>query len=315
MNHELQNSKTLIVIAGPTASGKTAAAIQLAGHYQTEIVSADSRQFYSEMSIGTAKPTEEELAVAKHHFINSLSVAESYTAGDFEKDSLGLLNNLFKTHDKVILVGGSGLFIKAVCEGFDEFPATKPGMRERLNRELEEKGISYFQERLKAVDPAYFKQVDPNNPQRLIRALEIFESTGKPFSSFRQSSTNQRPFNIIKFGLTLERKLLYDRINRRVDDMVAQGLVEEAQSLLPSRHLNALNTVGYSELYDYFDGKTDLPTAISLIKQNTRRFAKRQMTWFGRDKDIIWLETGREDLAEEMIRLISDFEFGISELF
>ncbi len=307
--------KTLIVIAGPTASGKTAAAIQLATHYQTEIVSADSRQFYCEMSIGTAKPTEDELAAAKHHFINSLSVAENYTAGDFEKDSLSLLNNLFKARDKVILVGGSGLFIKAVCEGFDEFPDTKPVVRERLNRELEEKGIAYLQEKLKAADPVYYEQVDRDNPQRVIRALEVFESTGQPFSAFRRSSVNQRPFNIIKFGLKLERKHLYERINRRVDDMVAQGLVEEVQSLLPYRHLNALNTVGYSELHDYFDGKTDLPTAISLIKQNTRRFAKRQMTWFGKDKDIIWLDAGRKDLAEEMVRLISDFECRISELF
>ena len=274
MNHE-QHTKTLVVIAGPTASGKTAAAIELAKHFKTIIVSADSRQFYREMAIGTAKPNDEELAAVKHYFINSLSIAETFTAGDYEKQSLDLLNNLFQIHDVVILVGGSGLFIKAVCDGFDEFPDAAPGARDKFNKALEEQGIGYLQEKLKIADPDYYETVDLNNPQRVIRALEIFESTGKPFSSFRKSIINNRPFKIIKFGLSLPREILYQRINHRVDDMVKQGLVEEVRSLLPYRHFNALNTVGYSELFDYFDGKTDLETALALIKQNTRRFAKR----------------------------------------
>jgi len=284
MNHEL------IVIAGPTASGKTAVAIELAKHYKTVVVSADSRQFYREMSIGTAKPTDEELAEVKHYFINSLSITEKFTAGDFEKQCLELLNSLFATHEVVILAGGSGLFIKAVCEGFDEFPETKPDLRERLNQELKEQGIACLQERLKIADPDYYEDIDINNPQRIIRALEVFETTGKPFSSYRKSKANERHFRITKFGLKLERKALYERINQRVDNMLKQGLIEEVRSLLPYRHLNALNTVGYSELFDYFDGKTDLPTAIELIKQNTRRFAKRQMTWFNKDGNIKWYE-------------------------
>ena len=296
MNHQL------IVIAGPTASGKTAAAIELAKNYNTVVVSADSRQFYREMSIGTAKPTAEELGVVKHYFVGSLSITKTYSAGDYEKECLELLNKLFKIHNVVILVGGSGLYIKAVCEGFDKFPDTKPGIRETLNKEFEEKGIGYLQEKLKIADPEYYSQVDLNNPQRLIRALEVFESTGKPFSSYRKTSANNRPFRIIKLGINVPREILYQRINQRVDDMVKQGLVEEVRPLLPYRHLNALNTVGYSELFDYFDGKTSLETAIELIKQNTRRFAKRQMTWFGKDNEINWLAPDK----------ISDFGHSIS---
>ena len=299
MNHEL------LVITGPTASGKTAAAIELAKHHKTVIVSADSRQFYREMSIGTAKPTDEELAAVKHYFINSHSITESFTAGDYEKECLGLLNDLFKIHEVVVLVGGSGLFIKAVCEGFDTFPDANPAAREKLNKEFNEKGISYLQEKLKIADPEYYEQVDLNNPQRVIRALEVFETSGKPFSSYRKSNLNKRPFRVIKLGLNLPRAALYNRINRRVDDMIKQGLVEEVKSLLPYRHLNALNTVGYSELFDYFDGKTDLPAAIGLIKQNTRRFAKRQLTWFGKDKEIIWVDADKKDLIENMPLLIN----------
>jgi tRNA dimethylallyltransferase len=304
MNYELP-TKTLVVIAGPTASGKTAAAIELARHFKTVIVSADSRQFYREMSTGTAKPSEEELAAVKHYFINSHSITETFTAGDYEKQCLYLLNDLFQTHDIVILVGGSGLFIKAVCEGFDEFPDPKPGLRDKLNTEFVEKGIGYLQEKLKMVDPEYHNQVDLNNPQRIIRALEVFETTGKPYSSYRISVTNKRPFKVVKFGLNLSRETLYQRINQRVDDMVLQGLVDEVKSLLPYRHLNALNTVGYSELFDYFDGKTGLTAAIELIKQNTRRFAKRQLTWFGKDKEILWLSADNGNLCDEMIRLIN----------
>jgi tRNA dimethylallyltransferase len=288
MNHE--SSKTLIVIAGPTAIGKTAAAIQLAQHFKTAIISADSRQFYREMSIGTAKPTPEELATAKHYFINSHSITESFTVADFEKQGLELLEEIFKTNDVVILAGGSGLYIKAICEGFDNIPSVEPGTREKLNQAFDEHGITYLQEKLKIADPVYYTQVDIHNPQRLIRALEVFESTGKPFSAYRLSHTNQRSFDIIKIGLDLPRDILYQRINLRVDNMIKQGLVDEVKSLLPYRHLNALNTVGYSELFDYFDGKINLDTAIDRIKQNTRRFAKRQLTWFRRDPGIHWLE-------------------------
>ncbi|WP_428329114.1 tRNA (adenosine(37)-N6)-dimethylallyltransferase MiaA [Mucilaginibacter sp.] len=294
-------NKTLIVIAGPTAAGKTAAAIELARQYQTVIVSADSRQFYREMAIGTAKPNDEELAAVPHYFINSLSITETYTAGDYEKECLLLLDDLFKKHDKVILVGGSGLFIKAVCEGFDTFPDPEPGIREKLNKELEENGLTRLQEKLKIADPTYYNQADINNPQRVIRALEIFESSGKPYSSFRKADLNERPFHIIKLGLNMQRELLYQRINQRVDIMVDQGLVEEVRSLLPHRHLNALHTVGYTEIFDYFDGKTGLATAIELIKQNTRRFAKRQITWFGKDKEIQWFNAASQTLATDML--------------
>ncbi|GAC1304710.1 MAG: tRNA (adenosine(37)-N6)-dimethylallyltransferase MiaA [Mucilaginibacter sp.] len=295
------NNKTLVVIAGPTASGKTAAAIELAKKYNTVIISADSRQFYREMSIGTAKPTEEELAAVKHYFINSLSITETFTAGNFEKQALTLLDELFKIHDVVLLVGGSGLFIKAVCEGFDEVPSADAGIRDKLNLEFKEKGIVTLQERLKLADPEYYAGMDTDNPQRVIRALEVFESTGKPISSYRKASANKRPFRIVKFGLSLPREKLYQRVNRRVDEMVKQGLVEEVRSLLPYRDLNALNTVGYSELFDYFDGKTDLDKAIELIKQNTRRFAKRQMTWFSKDKDIKWVPADKGNLQEDML--------------
>ena len=297
--------KTLIVIAGPTAVGKTAAAIQLAKHYKTVIVSADSRQFYREMSIGTAKPTEEELAAVKHYFINSHSITDTFTVGDYEKQCLELLDDLFKVHDKVILVGGSGLFIKAVCEGFDEFPDIEPDLRERLNKEFEENGIIFLQEKLKIADPHYYEQVDLNNPQRMIRALQIFESTGKPFSSYRKSALNKRPFKAIKLGLNLSREVLYNRINQRVDLMLQQGLIDEVKSLFPYRHLNALNTVGYSELFDYFDGTIEMATAIDMIKQNTRHFAKRQLTWFRKDKEILWFDADKKDLVNEMILLIN----------
>jgi tRNA dimethylallyltransferase len=297
--------KTLIVITGPTAVGKTAAAIQLARRYKTVIISADSRQFYREMSIGTAKPNADELAEATHYFVNSHSITETFTAGDFEEQSLALLNELFKIHDTIILVGGSGLFIKAICEGFDNLPSADTGIREQLNHDFEQKGITYLQERLKTADPEYYNEVDLHNPQRIIRALEVFESSGQPFSSYRKSTVNKRPFRTIKLGLNLPRDILYQRINQRVDDMVQQGLVNEVRSLLPYRHLNALNTVGYSELFDYFDGTTDLKTAIELIKQHTRHFAKRQLTWFNKDKAITWLEPN-DTRIEELVSLKMD---------
>jgi tRNA dimethylallyltransferase len=301
MDHGLSTKKTLLVIAGPTASGKTAAAIRLAQHYKTVIVSADSRQFYKEMSIGTAKPDAQELAAARHYLINSHSINEPFSVGDYEKQGLALLDELFKLHDTVILVGGSGLYIKALCEGFDDIPQADIAIREQLNLEFAEKGITPLQDELKTADPVFYEQVDLSNPQRIIRALEVHRSTGKQFSSYRKSKVNQRPFNCIKIALDLPREVLYDRINRRVDKMIDQGLVDEVKSLMPYRHLNALNTVGYSELFDYFDGNSTLDRAIELIKQNTRHFAKRQLTWFRKDKDIHWLApedvTGRGLIA------------------
>ena len=297
--------KNLIVIAGPTAIGKTAAAIKLAQHYKTVILSADSRQFYREMSIGTAKPTPQELAAAKHYFIDSISINETFTAGDYEKQCLELLDELFKTHEFVILVGGSGLFIKAITEGFDEFPDVKPGVRDLLNNELTDKGLNYLQGKLKVADPDYYSQVDLSNPQRVIRALEVYESTGQPYSSFRKAGVNKRPFNIIKLGLDLPRELLYQRINTRVDHMVAEGLIEEVRLLIPYKHLNALNTVGYSELFNYFEGETNLETAINLIKQNTRRFAKRQLTWFKKDQEIKWFRADSNEIIANMLSAIT----------
>lgn len=305
MNHSPDSAKTLIVIAGPTAVGKTAAAIKLARQLNTEIISADSRQFYREMSIGTAKPDAEELSQAKHHFIDSHSITENFTVGDFEKQALQLLDELFKTHDDVIMVGGSGLFIQAVTQGFDDLPTANPAIRERLNQLFAERGIEYLQDKLKTADAYYYQEVDLNNPQRLIRALEVFEATGKPFSSYRKAIRNRRPFETVKIALNLPREILYDRINQRVDLMVKRGLIEEVRALLPYRHLNALNTVGYSELFDYFDGKIDLDTAISLIKQNTRRFAKRQLTWFRKDKEIKWLMADDPKLIATIVQGLS----------
>jgi tRNA dimethylallyltransferase len=281
-------NKTLIIIAGPTAIGKTALAIKLAQHYKTEIISADSRQFYKEMSIGTAKPSIEELKAAKHHLIDSHSVLNQFNAGDFEKESIKIINDLFINHNEVIMVGGSGLFINAVCYGLDPLPVASEEVREKLNKQFEDNGITFLQDKLKTIDPEYFAQVDINNPQRIIRALEVYESTGKTFSSLRTNNKKQRPFNIIKIGLNSDREELYQRINLRVDEMVKNGLFEEVESLKTYQHLNALNTVGYSEIFDFLDGKCSREEAIEKIKQNTRRFAKRQLTWFNKSDDIKW---------------------------
>ena len=294
-------TKTLIVIAGPTAIGKTALAIQLANYFNTEIVSADSRQFYKEMEIGTAKPSETELAAAKHHFINSHSITDNVSVGDYEKEAIQLIEKLFKNHDQVILAGGSGLFIHAICNGFDELPSASQETRNRLNNLLKTSGIKPLQDKLKETDPVYFAEVDLNNPQRLIRALEVYETTGKAFSAYRTQSIKNRPFNIIKIGLNTERSNLYNHINERVDKMVENGLMEEVESLKPFRNLNALNTVGYSEILQYLDGKYSREEAIDKIKQNTRRFAKRQITWFNKSEDIKWFEPGQFDLIIDYI--------------
>ena len=283
-------SKTLIVIAGPTAAGKTALAIQVAKHFKTEIISADSRQFYREMSIGTAKPSKEELAAVRHHLIDSHSIKDFFSVGDFEKEVINLLKELFKSHDQVVLVGGSGLFINAVCNGFDELPVASEETRARLNQLLSEKGIEHLQEKLKKADPEYYEEVDIKNPQRLIRALEVFETSGKPFSSFRTNIPKKRNFNIIKLAISPNRERLYEQINLRVDQMLENGLLKEVEGLKEYRHLNALNTVGYSEIFEYFDGRLSEEESIDKIKQNTRRFAKRQLTWFKKSEDIHWFD-------------------------
>lgn len=283
-------AKTLIVVAGPTAIGKTSLAIQLALYYKAEIISADSRQFYREMEIGTAKPSADELKAVKHHFINSHSVNDSFSVGDYERETLILLEQLFNNHDVAFLVGGSGLFINAIVDGFDEIPSASVETRERLNKLYIQQGISFLQEKLKAIDPKFYEEVDTNNPQRLIRAIEVYETSGKPFSEYRNRLKKQRPFNIIQIGLNTDRKALYENINTRVDLMINSGLLKEVESLKSHRHLNPLNTVGYSELFKFFDGSYDFDEAIEKIKQNTRRFAKRQLTWFNKSKEIKWFK-------------------------
>lgn len=286
----MPNKKTLISIVGPTAIGKTALAIQVAQHFNTEIISADSRQFFSEMEIGTAKPSADELAAAKHHFINSHSVTELFSTGDFEVEGLKKLQEIFSRHDVAIMVGGSGLYINALINGLDEMPEIDLSIREQLNKEFEEKGISAIQNRLADVDPEYFAKVDQQNPQRMIRGLEVFLSTSRKLSSMLSATKKSRPFDIIKIGLNTDRNLLYNRINKRVDVMMENGLIEEVKSLQQYKKYNALNTVGYSEIFDFIDEKIPLSEAIASIKQNTRRFAKRQLTWFRRDEEIEWFD-------------------------
>ena len=281
-------TKTLISICGPTAVGKTAMAIEVAQWLQTEIISNDSRQFYTELKIGTAPPSETELQQVKHHFIHNRSLFEDYSVGDFEREALQKLSSLFQTHDAVVMVGGSGLYERAVTEGLDEFPEVSPEIRENLNQDFAEKGIEYLQNTLQQLDPEYFQQVDIHNYKRIIRALEICIGTGKPYSSFRKNNVEKRPFEVLKIGLKMDRAMLYDRINHRVDLMMEAGLLEEAQKWHPHKELNALQTVGYREFFDYFEGKISLDFAIEEVKKNSRRFAKRQMTWFRKDATIQW---------------------------
>ncbi|TAG56661.1 MAG: tRNA (adenosine(37)-N6)-dimethylallyltransferase MiaA [Cytophagales bacterium] len=281
--------KKLIIILGPTAVGKTDAAIKLATDLKTDIISADSRQFYKEMSIGTAKPTETQLATVKHYFINNLSINDDYSCGDFEREVIDKLTLLFEKNDSVVMVGGSGLFLKAVCEGIDEMPPEDKELRAKLNLQFQTEGLSNLLLQLKNLDPDYFNQIDHHNSQRIIRALEVCISTQKPYSSFRTGKIIKRDFEIIKIGLMLDRALLYKRINERVDIMLENGLENEAKFLYPYKNINALQTVGYQEFFDYFDDKITKEKAIDSIKQNTRRFAKRQMTWFNKDKEIHWM--------------------------
>lgn len=285
-----QHNKTLIAIVGPTAVGKTAMAIELAQYFDAEIISADSRQFYREMNIGTAKPTALELSQAPHHFIDSHSIEEDYSAGDFERDALAMLATLFQKKDVVIMVGGSGLFVRAVCEGLDNLPKALPETRERLNNRFDDEGIVPLQAYLKEVDPVYYDQVDISNVQRVIRALEVYETTGLPFSNFLQNTKAQRPFEIITIGLTMDRAILYERINMRVDLMIKDGLLDEVKSLTSFKHKPALMTVGYSELFDFLEAKISWEEAIDKVKQNSRRYAKRQLTWFKKDKSTVWFD-------------------------
>ena len=278
--------KNLIIIAGPTAVGKTALSIELAKHYSCPVISADSRQFYKEMSIGTAKPNVEEMQGITHYFIDNISIHDSYNVGQYERDAIECIENLFKEHDTLILVGGSGLYINAVINGVDEFEEIPTEIREQLIKDFEEKGLSFLQEELKSKDEVYYNQVDLNNPQRIMRALEVCIHTKKPYSSFRKKEKKERTFNSINLLINTERELLYQRINKRVDIMMEQGFLEEVKNLYPNKHLNALNTVGYKELFDFTDGKITLEEAVNLIKQNSRRYAKRQLTWFNHQGDF-----------------------------
>jgi len=282
--------KHLISVVGPTAIGKTSLAIALAKHFKTEIISADSRQFFKEMQIGTAVPSKEELATVPHHFIQHKSIFNSYSVGDFEKEAIALLSNLFKNHDCVIMVGGSGLYVDAITKGLDEFPDVAPGIREDLTKILKEKGIVELQNQLKLLDETQFAKIDIENPHRLIRALEICIGSGQPYSSFLNKKKTKRPFKTITIGLKADRQVIYDRINRRVDLMIKEGLIREARTMYPHRALNALQTVGYKELFNYFDGEWTLDFAISEIKKYTRRFAKRQLTWYRKNENLIWFD-------------------------
>ena len=280
----------LVNILGPTAIGKTSLAIKVAQHFETEIISADSRQFFKEMKIGTAVPEDFELEAAPHHFIQHISIEDNYSVGDFEREAIQKLEMLFSDHKLVVMVGGSGLYVKAVTQGLDDFPEVDPEIRQNLNRHLENDGIDWLQQKLFALDPEYYKKADVQNPHRLIRALEICIATGKPFSSFLDKDKPERNFKTLSIGLTADREKIYERINKRVDIMIENGLVDEARTLFSKRDLNALNTVGYKELFRYFEGEWDLETAISEIKKNTRRFAKRQLTWFRKDESIKWFD-------------------------
>ena len=287
--------KRLIVIAGATGSGKTDVSIQLAIKLKAPIISTDSRQIYRGLPIGTAQPTKEQLLMAEHHFIASHELTENFSCGQFEVQALRLLEKLFEKHDTVIAVGGSGLYIKALCDGMDDLPEVDEELRRKLNERLRREGIGALLEDLQRLDPEYYNQVDRENASRVLRAVEVCLQTGKPYSSMRTGVKRKRNFEIVKVGVDMDRATLYDRINRRVDMMIAEGLEDEARKVHHLKHLNSLQTVGYRELFDYFDGLTDRETAIELIKRNSRRYAKRQLTWFRRDNEIRWMKA--EDIV------------------
>jgi tRNA dimethylallyltransferase len=292
--------KYLITIVGPTAIGKTSLSIALAKHFGCEIISCDSRQFFKEMTIGTAVPNEKELSEAKHHFIHNKSIFENYTVGDFEKEAILKLDELHTTSDFAILVGGSGLYVDAVLKGFDEFPEIESSVREQVNADYEKLGITYLQQKLEELDSYYYKSISIDNPQtlqnpqRMMRFVEVCIGSGKPYSSFMNKKNNIRNFTPIIIGLEATRSVIYDRINQRVEVMINEGLLAEAEKVFPNKNLNALQTVGYRELFEYFEGKITLAFAIEEIKKNTRRFAKRQLTWFKRNENTKWFDYSTE---------------------
>ena len=303
--------KYLVVIAGPTASGKTATAIKVAKALGTEIISADSRQFYKELPIGTAAPTPEEQAEVQHHMIHNLNVEDKYDVADYEQDVLNLLNQLFVNHDAVVLTGGSGLFIDAVCKGLDSIPDISEEVRNKVDELYNKGGLIALQNEVECLDPEYYSIVDKYNPRRLQRAMEVCYQTGLTYSSFRKNTVKQRDFKIIKVALLWERIELITRINKRVDIMVNEGLVEEAKAMYPKRHLNSLNTVGYKEIFEHFDGKVSLDEAIENIKINTRQYAKRQMTWLRKNNDYKWFTI---DELDEMLNYINTVINGENEI-
>lgn len=288
--HNSQLNKTLIIIVGPTAVGKTDLCVKLAKLHDTEVVSADSRQFYRELAIGTAKPTEAEMDGVVHHFINSHSIQDYYSVGDFERDCLKVLEEIFSRKDVAILTGGSGMFIKMITDGIDEMPEADLELRQKLAERFEKEGLGQLQEELRVLDPVYFEQVDEQNTQRVLRALEVCLSTGKPFSSFRKNQKVQRPFKMLKIALERPREELYTRIDTRMDMMLAAGLEEEAKAVMDYREHYALKTVGYREIYEHLDGDYDREEMIRLLKRNSRRYAKRQMTWFKNQDEFHWFD-------------------------
>ncbi len=302
----MARQKMLIVIGGPTASGKTSLAIKLANHFKTEIISADSRQFYKEMSIGTAKPTKDELLQAPHHFIGHISIHDEYSAGQFELEAMSMINNLFQTKDYVILAGGSGLFLKAVTEGLDDFPEIDPGIRRALNEEYEEKGLSHLQSELQSADPAYFEKIDKENPRRLIRALEVTRATGNPMSFYQKGKEKDRPFDIVYLQPHWNREKLYERIEQRVELMFEAGLEEEVKTLQSFSKLQSLQTVGYQEVFEYLAGNSDLQKAKTMIKKNSRRYAKRQLTWARQRGQWVLLKPNFASYAIQYLELIED---------
>lgn len=286
----LPDKRYLLSVVGPTAIGKTSLAIALAQYFQTEIISCDSRQFFKEMSIGTAVPSVEELLTVPHHFIQHRSIFDTYSVGDFEREAISLLSELFQKHQVVVMVGGSGLYANAVWYGLDDFPEVDESIRITLNIQYQTQGLAFLQEKLRTLDPLQYNQMDVQNPQRIIRALEVCLASGRPYSSFLSQKQIQRPFENLMIGLTAPRELVYQRINDRVEQMLEAGLLIEAQKLLSLKHLNALQTVGYRELFDFLEGKTSLEVAVEEIKKNTRRFAKRQYTWFNKNEQIHWFD-------------------------
>ena len=298
--------KYLVTVAGPTAVGKTALSIRLARDLGTEIISADSRQFFRELSIGTAKPTTGELALAKHHFVDSHSISEAYSAGDFERDALALLDELFQKYDIVVMAGGSGFYVKAVLDGLDDLPAPLPGLRESLMQKLNDNGLLPLQEEVASIDPVFAATPEIANPQRVVRALEVFHTSGMPISQFKINNTRSRPFQPINIALDRDRAELYQRIDQRMDIMLEEGLVEEAKSVIAYREHHALKTVGYREVYSYLDGEYDEKEMVRLLKQNSRRYAKRQLTWFRHQGNFEWFRPDEYDRILKYVREQAD---------